>query len=126
MSDDATIYRQHDKAFQNVSAYAVLRGGEVVAKVAFKFPHDGAGRLYAYVHWIGSPMLRGHASGYGYDKRSAAVAGAISKVRCEALTTGLDGDRRMPRAFVDALATDGGSYWNTRLENAGFIVVQVV
>lgn len=53
------IYDLHSKAFARVSAYVVLdKSGERVATVAFKFPADGAGRLYAYVHWIGVPMVR--------------------------------------------------------------------
>lgn len=81
MSD---IYDQHRAAFANVSAYVILRGGERVATIAFKFPRDGAGRLYAYVHWIGVPMVRGFAAGGGYDKRSAAVADAAQKAIAKA------------------------------------------
>ena len=74
----SSIYELHDKAFRHVSAYVILLNGERVATVAIKFPADGAGRLYAYVHWIGTPMVRGFAGGYGYDKRSAACADAAT------------------------------------------------
>lgn len=53
------IYEQHDAAFSRVSAYVVARNGERVATIAFKFPADGAGRLWAYVHWLGLEMVRG-------------------------------------------------------------------
>lgn len=76
-----TVYEQHDAAFKQVSAFVITDSkGERVATIAFKFPKDGAGRLYAYVHWIGVPMVRGHANGYGYDKKSAAVESAIPKI----------------------------------------------
>src|SRR3546814_2190612 len=72
-TDMTAIYDQHDKAFARVSAYVVTKDGAHVANVSIKFPADGAGRLYAYVHWIGLEMVRDHANGYGYDKRTAAV-----------------------------------------------------
>lgn len=76
-----TIYQQHEAAFAAVSAYVILDPtGERVATVAIKFPRDGASRLYAYVHLIGVEMVRDYASGFGYDKRSAAVAAAIAKI----------------------------------------------
>src|SRR4051812_8286161 len=79
----ADIYDQHKAAFANVSAFVVLKDGERVATVAIKFPRDGAGRLYAYVHWIGLEMVRGSATGYGYDKRSAAVSSAAGKLAAD-------------------------------------------
>ena len=75
----SSIYEQHAASFANVAAYVILCDGERVATIAFKFPRDGAGRLYAYVHWIGAEMVRGSANGYGYDKRSAACAAAVAR-----------------------------------------------
>jgi hypothetical protein len=118
MSD---IYEQHDKAFQNVSAYAVLKQGALIAKVAFKFPRDGAGRLHCYLHFPGVPMVRGHASGYGYDKRSAAIASAASKVS--------DPERRLlehAQTAIQAIGNDTGKYWDNRLAESGFEIIQVV
>ncbi|NSZ73901.1 hypothetical protein G6L74_09125 [Agrobacterium tumefaciens] len=119
------IYDQFDKAFNRVSAYVVLdKSGECVAKIAFKFPTDGAGRLYAYVHWLGVPMVRGYAGGYGYDKRSAAVANAVNKmivpVEMEPLIAAA------MHIFLGATESDSGEYWDTRLRNAGFTVIQAV
>src|SRR3546814_12330665 len=74
------IYDQHYKAFARVSAYVVTKDGAHVANVSIKFPADGAGRLYAYVHWIGLEMVRDHANGYGYDKRTAAVSGCAARI----------------------------------------------
>lgn len=120
------IYEQHKAAFSRVSAYVVLHNGVRVATVAFKFPADGAGRLYAYVHWIGVPMIRGFAGGYGYDKRTAAVEAAARKM-CQTVEDGAALDTSPTRkAFHEAIASDDGSYWDRRLEKAGFTVLQAV
>lgn len=121
------IYDQHANAFKHVSAYVILKDGERVATVAFKFPRDGAGRLWAYVHWIGTEMVRGHAGGYGYDKRSAAVANAARKMIDPKMQDG----RPLPmannyRGFIAALLPDDGHYWDNRLRDAGFTVLQAV
>ena len=109
-----SIYDLHDKSFPQVSAFAILRDGEPVAKIAFKFPKDGAGRLYAYVHWLGSEMVRGHANGYGYDKRSAACANAAKHAVSRATK------------FWSALEKDDGYHWDHHLREAGFVVFQTV
>lgn len=122
-----TAFAQFDKAFNRVAAYVVLKDGECVAKISIKFPADGAGRLYAYVHWLGVEMVRGSASGYGYDKRTAAVADAI-----RAMLKGKDRQNDWPYcsdnmgAFIDALAHDGGQYFDARLVSAGFTVIQAI
>ncbi len=121
MSD---IYAQHDAAFKNVSSYAIVKDGEMVAKISFKFPRAGAGRLYAYVHWVGVEMVRGQASGYGYDKRSAAVASAVSKLNLEVKPN--DAKRDDLFRFVGILETDSGEYWDRKLRDAGFDVWQTV
>jgi len=125
-----SIYEQHDKAFEQVSAYVVLKDGEKVATVAIKYPRDGAGRLWAYVHWIGLEMVRGYAGGYGYDKRTAACASAARKLReVAANASHEDGSRAKERGLVQfeqALATDGGRHWDDCLRDAGFTVLQAV
>lgn len=111
------IYDQHDKAFSGVSAYCIARDGNRVATLAFKFPRDGAGRLYAYVHWIGDEMVRGSASGYGYDKRSAACRDASRKAA---------GDSDAA-PFWAALESGGdGIGWQDALRKAGFDVWSAV
>lgn len=117
----ADTYTQHAAAFASVSAFVILnRACERVATVAFKFPRDGAGRLYAYVHWIGVEMKRGHAGGYGYDKRSAAVADAARRISWP-VDTGSGSD-----AFAAAATLDGGADWTRAVENAGFTVLLAV
>ena len=140
-----TVYEHHDKAFANVSAYVIARKGERVATIALKFPKDGAGRLWAYVHWIGTPMVRGYADGYGYDKRSAAVEAAASKIErvnksaeaqaareaakplaAQAAEMSAIADNERLQPFLDALCADSGEYFDTRLRAAGFDVWQAV
>jgi hypothetical protein len=116
------IYDQHRAAFANVSAYVVLNSkGERIATVAFKYPRVGAGRLYAYVHWLGLPMVRGFASGGGYDKHSAAVASAAYLINRNDLP-----DSEPLAAFLKATRADDGHSWDRRLLDAGFTVIQAV
>jgi len=131
MSD---IYDQHKAAFASVSAFVILdSSGERVATVAIKFPRDGAGRLYAYVHLIGVQMIRAHANGYGYDKRSAAVGAAIAKIPAydqrepsdHHNTWGdkVDANRAKMQAAGPAMDSND---WTRALESQGFRVVQAV
>jgi hypothetical protein len=123
----SNIYDQHQAAFQNVSAYVILKNGERVATIAFKWPRDGAGRLYAYVHWIGVEMTRGHANGGGYDKRSAAVSSSIGRMTDPLNVNLWEADKLGAYdAFRGALARDNGHEWHNRLRDAGFDVVQAV
>jgi hypothetical protein len=129
----ADIYEQHRAAFASVSAYVILDKGERIATIAIKFPRDGVSRLYAYVHWTGERMVRGSATGGGYDKRSAACADAASKMPDLENGEYTDGtpyytSKQMERfeAFRAALREDGGYEWNRNLEKAGFTVLQAV
>ena len=120
------IYELHDKAFARVSAFVISRNGEKVATVAIKFPADGAGRLYAYVHWLGLEMVRGCAKGYGYDKRSAAVADALiglGKLDGYEAQTRIDAAKRLSTFKHAANNMDSGD-WTRALEKAGFTVLQ--
>lgn len=131
-----SIYDQHDKAFAQVSAYVILKNGERVATIAFKFPRDGAGRLYAYAHFIGVPMVRAFAGGYGYDKRSAAVQSAIGKIEQPPLSDNLAAlqwaqmdhiaEAERLAAFKAAFDDIGGQDWDTAFRKAGFTVLQAV
>ena len=124
------VYNQHASAFAKVSAFVILNTtGERVATVALKFPTDGAGRLYAYFHLIGVEMVRAHASGYGYDKRSAAVAAAIAKI--PAMDDSRDDfyaqavNRRRERLQSVVQDMDSGD-WTRVIEKAGFRVLQAL
>lgn len=119
----SNIYDQHRAAFSNVSAYVILNAaGDRVATIAFKYPRGGAGRLYAYVHIFGCEMVRGSASGGGYDKHSAACADAVRKMKAGDRTKCVDGLAH----FYAALRADDGRHWDSRLRDAGFTVLQAV
>ena len=67
--------------FDNIpaSAFVVLdKKGKHVATVQVKYPKDGAGTLYARCEtWSDGKRIvqNGKASGYGYDKKAAALRG---------------------------------------------------
>jgi hypothetical protein len=119
------IYKLHETAFASVSAYVILDKGERVATIAFKYPRDGSGRLYAYVHWHGIEMVRGYAGGYGYDKHSAACSSAAARMTDP---TRMPKHMDVPRydTFRAELRKDDGFYWDRRLRDAGFTVLQAV
>lgn len=121
------IYDQHKAAFANVSAYVILKDGEKVATIAFKFPRDGAGRLYAYAHWFGVPMYRGFAGGYGYDKRSAALADMARKaIKNFDPAQNANENPSARAAFFRTLSKDNGDSFDRALEKAGFTILQAV
>jgi len=128
----SNIYDQHRAAFSNVSAFVVMNGAELVAKVAIKFPRDGAGRLYAYVHFFSMPMVRGFAGGYGYDKRTAAVEDAMKKIDPAYFSPDKYGntwekERAECEEFRNAiLAARDGQDWTDSFRKAGFTVLQAV
>jgi len=122
------IYDQHRAAFSNVSAYVVMKDGECVANIAFKFPKDGAGRLSVYVHWIGTEMIRGIANGFGYDKRSAALADAARKLykRPDYEENTRNHAILSLSNFIYARNKDDGLSWERNLADAGFRIFQAV
>lgn len=125
----ADIYDQHEAAFSKVNAYVILDAhNQLCATIAFKYPKDGAGRLYVYVHWIGLEMKRGHAIGYGYDKASAATAVAASAIAIEVNKLRREHKPIPVRVedFVTALYKDDDTYWYQHLMNAGFKVLKAV
>lgn len=119
-----SIYDQFNVHTSILSAYAILHDGVMVAKLVFKYPRDGAGRLYAYAHWFGVPMVRGSANGYGYDKKSAALA-RLTPMEADQAQVGQDYSNEQ-KAFMGALSKDDGYGWNWHLRDADFIVCSVV
>jgi len=122
------IYDLHRKAFDAVSAYVIVRTGkdgkpDRVANIAFKYPRDGMGRQYCYLHVFGGPMVRGFASGCGYDKHSASASAAAHKLKEMDYYPEAQADLRAVR---EALLPDGGYSWGHRLRDAGFEVFQAV
>ena len=86
------FWEQYDRAFGNahVQGYALIKDGEPIGSVAIKYSKDGAGKLQVFV-WIVDSLVtdgkedtiavKGWASGYGYDKTSAAVQSALKGTR---------------------------------------------
>lgn len=121
------IYDQHDAAFKSVQAFVIVKDGEKIGKVAIKFPKDGANRLYAYVHIHGAPMVRAYAGGCGYDKSTAAVQEAISKVYT---SSNPDKDTKeyndLALAIQASMSKADRKGWGNALRDAGFTVFQAV
>ena len=119
----ADIYTQHDKHFQNVKAFVITRDGKSVGTVSIKYPKDGAGRLYAYVHVHGSPMVRGMAGGYGYSKADAAISNAAHLME---LDSDYSNQPEWFNAVKMALLPDNGTSWDRHLADADFTDFQAV
>ena len=127
----------YHKAFTQVSAFVILKDGEKVATVAIKYPRGrGAGRLYAYVHWLGIRMVRGYACGDCYDETTTACVSAgqifdIDAADEKVRELGIEMRDRGPwhvhyRPFVTALRLNDGYGWRHNLEKAGFKVLQAI
>lgn len=85
--DQVYAILDHPRATQEWVVRPIMVNGkpaiERLARIATVYPRDGAGRLRVVVtDWTnltpeGDPMHHiGTATGYGYDKRTAALAGA--------------------------------------------------
>lgn len=111
-----TIYQKHDAAFPLISAGSLVINGIQKGTIAFKFPKDGTGRLSCYLHLFGYPMVIGTASGYGYDKKSAALESACRF---------LDDDCLLEFPSLVKFDT-GGNDFQKALELAGFIYFKAV
>ena len=122
-----SIYEAFDKATARTAAYAVLSAeGGYVGRVVFCYPRDGAGRLTCYLHIHGSTMVKGTASGCGYDKHSAAVESAVAKLTAKTVAGEATPDAAAHIAcWRDVLRACGGHYWYQVLERIGYRVVQV-
>ena len=69
-----TVYGKFDKHFAQVSAWVIVNEqGEQVGKMSAKYPKDGMGKLYLYLHLYGSEMVQVNVSGCGFDKLSVAI-----------------------------------------------------
>ena len=118
------IYDQHRAHFPHVSAFCIARKNERIANVAFKYPRDGAGRLYCYVHFFGMPMVRGYAGGYVYDKKTAAFEDAAKKIEpAYFVDDQWRAYRKECERFRKAIDTArDGVNWSDILQSAGYSV----
>lgn len=108
-----SVYKKFESAFKNVSAYAILKDGEIVGRVCFKWGSTGA--VTAFVHEWGKEMLSGRASGHGYDKQGAALRDAVNKRT--------DEDCPLYHALKDA-TYDG--QWQSLLSSSGYVVQFII
>lgn len=112
-NEERKAYDKADRAIARVAkqctAAVVMLNGRT-ARVIFQHPRDGAGRLVVVVRESGSngenklPQT-GSASGYGYDKMSAAIAG-------------MD--------VCGHIMQDGGEHWDNELLRAGATIIRVL
>jgi len=120
-----SVYDQLDKATPRVSAYFVTtKEGDPVGKIVFTYPKDGMGRQFCYLHIIGTTMVRGYASGCGYDKHSASASSAARHLELSKNPDPNELDHIT--AWKAALEPDNGWGWQRLLEAQGYRVHQVV
>lgn len=116
-----SAYEQHDRHFASVAAYVVTKDGKLVANVAFKLPADGAARLYCYVHILGTEMVRGSATGGGYDKHSAAFISASARLQIKGTKPTENENMAVFKAYPD-----DGAHWDGYLMSMGYLVLRAV
>jgi hypothetical protein len=127
-----TDYAKFDTAFQNVSAYHLSLNGEAFGRVVLR--HGNA--ITCYFHVWGLPMVDARATGWGYDKASAAVDGAIEQFarliaeeEKDASTTGahvISEFGEIFRRIIQSAAQPEGRDWTFRLSQAGLTVQHVI
>ena len=128
-----TNWQKFDNAFNLVSAYIVLdqETMQPIAKIALKYPKDGAVRVNAYVHVIGMEVQHGYAGGYGYDKRTASIIGAVyhcNDIWAQQIKSGHVSLTSAQQNFINLLLSDDaqGGWQEVINHNNGFIVIQAV
>jgi hypothetical protein len=116
------IYEQFDKATKDTTAVVLILDGQAIGRIVIKYGSAAT----AYVHIWGTTMQKGRATGYGYDKATAAVTAAvvnIAKAGTIAGQCGSDADlRKALGALFTAFEKDDGRSWDARLRDAGFTV----
>jgi hypothetical protein len=112
------VYEKFDAAFRGISAYAILRDGKPVGRVAIKH----GGRCTVYLQAWGAPMVTAYAGGGGYDRATAAMEKAASLLACD-----VDAAWPAVQAVKDAILSGRDGYrWTSRLEAAGFTIANVI
>ena len=114
------IYAKHDSTFKLVSAGALVVDGVQKGTLAFKFPASGEGALLCFFHIHGTPMVIGKASGYGYDKKGAALEKA-----CESLCDVEDAAVLAQFPALKGLDCGGDDFQRT-LEKAGIAYFRAI
>lgn len=123
------IYDKQQKHFQGVAAYVIMEGTKITGRVQFHTTKSG--KVYCYLHFFGTTMVRGSASGYGYDKHSAAFEDAVDTLLVPPLP---DGPLAYHAAEVQATAAGlaawmrnhDGADWDDSLWAYNYTVVRAV
>ena len=92
-------------ALSRAGAKVIMLNGQIKGTIKIAFPKDGAGKLTVILHEHGFNAQIGHASGYGYDKVSAAMQGMI---------------------FAGMTLEDHPHNWEHQLRDAGFEVYGIL
>ena len=128
-----TNWQKFDNAFKQVSAFVVMdqETMQPIAKIALKFPSDGAGRINAYIHLIGMEVQHGYAGGYGYDKHTASIISATSNcndIWAQQIKSGHVSLTSEQQNFINLLLSDDaqGGWLEVINQDNGFIVIQAV
>lgn len=116
------IYDLHQAAFKAVEAYVIMRGVELVGRVAFK--RGATGKVWCYLHIFGAGMTRGAEGGGGYDKASSAFYKAAMRI----FAARNDPKIRGVIGLVQTAARDGAgsSTWARGMGDSGFTIHQAV
>lgn len=120
MTTETKTYERFDRAFKRQTAYAILRAGKPVGRIALKY---GAS-AQAYVQLWGADMQAGQATGYGYDKQSAAVESAVEKLRLSDRWEAAE--REALGELQEGFAAANGERWTTIFEQAGYVLALVI
>ena len=115
-------YKRFDAATGNFSAYAILLCGKPVGRIIIKF---GAAAT-AYVQIWGSSMSTARATGYGYDKATQAVMSAILAMPDAPDPADSLASDAHKALWLVAENWDGGTRYQTALENSGFTLATVI
>ena len=92
-----TVYDKQAKHFSKVSADVIIDNeGNQKGTMQVKYPNEGMGKLFLYLHLYGSTMVQVSVSGCGFDKLSVAIQKAA-----EAYTKDLT--FKNDRDFIEAL-----------------------
>lgn len=130
------VWDQYDTAFKQVTAFAVLFDDQTldfmtvpahVANIVIKHPRDGAGRVVAFVHWLGREVVRGSAGGGGYDKTSAALHEAGRKLASKPKSDSEARPEAMAALGALLVDADNGQNWERTIGDAeGFTLLRVI
>lgn len=98
-------------AFNRVGAYVIINPkGDICGTIKILYPADGAGTMKVVLHEHGYGPQIGRASGYGYDKLSAALEGMVF-------------GQSLPEPIT---LMDHPHNWERQLQDAGYRVYGVV